>query len=120
MMSSTLSTGETKVNNGEEVVAHKNLNLWSLAEKAVGYWIENEGLDINADGEMEKTKVYIKHNLLDSAVSYRAQMGSGIKDIYQNCYKPSAGPACAGVSAANPSCCNGTATAVLGQNGSCQ
>lgn len=120
MMSSSLSTGETRVDNGQEIAVHKNLNIWSLAGKAVGYWIESEGIDSNADGEIEKTKVYIRHNDFDGSVSYRSQMGSGIKDIYQNCYKPSAGPDCAGVNGVNPSCCNGTATANLDQNGNCR
>jgi hypothetical protein len=120
MMSSSLTTGQTLVSNGESTVVHKNLNIWSLADKAVGYWVESEGIDTNGDGEMEKTKVYINHNLLDDSVSYRAQMGSGIKDIYQNCYKPSDGPGCSGVNETRPSCCNGSAEVDLDQNGNCR
>ncbi len=120
MMSSSLMTGQTKVVNGDNTVIHKNLNIWSLAGRAVGYWIESEGVDTNSDGEMDKTMVYIDHNLFDNSVSYRAQMGSGIKDIYQNCYKPSDGPNCSGVNESNPSCCNGSAANDLDQKGNCR
>ena len=120
MMSGSLSTGEVVVNNGKEDFTHKLVNLWSFSSQPVGYWVTNEGMD-NAplDGEADWTKAYISHTDFADATRYRAQVGSGVKDIYQNCFKPCDGPACSGESAANPSCCSGVTSAVDGVVNEC-
>ncbi len=121
MMAGSLRTGQIKIaNNGEEVI-HKALNLWSLGKIGVGYWVSKEDIDVEPlDGQADKTKVFINHNMLREATSYRVQAGSAILDIYQNCFKPSADlGACAGVDENNPSCCDGTPTAVLNADGNC-
>lgn len=123
MMSSSLRTGETTVNNGEENITHKLINLWNFSNKSLGYWVVNENIDSSAplDGAPDATKAYIYHSGLAETTAYRAQVGSGVRDIYQNCYKPSQGVGCAGgVDENNPSCCSGTATANLGGDGNCQ
>ena len=112
MQSSSLRSGEVRIDTGEEVVPHKAINLWSLAGGAVGYWINNEGIEDEPpfDGYPNKTKALIGHSMLGESVTYRTQVGSGVRDIYQNCYMPSDGPACTGVNEFNPSCCAGVAT----------
>ena len=119
MMSSSLKTGKFDIFNGrrEEYIEHKLINIWSLANYPTGYWIANEGIDDSSpsDGEMDRTKAEIRHSTFRENMSYRSQIGSGVKDIYQNCFKPSIGPACAGMSEANPTCCSG----VLSANENC-
>jgi hypothetical protein len=115
MMVSTLITGSTIINNGQVDVTHKNINLWSVANNPVGYWIQTQTIFKN--GAPDTTNAIIKHGTFGEAASYRAQAGSGVRDIHQNCFKPSGD--CIGVSEAQPSCCNGTATAKLGPDGNC-
>ncbi len=120
MMNGSLRTGSTLVNNGTSTIEHKLINLKSSAPTANGYWVENDNIDTEPfDGEPDTTISWIKHTPFSEAMSYRAQAGSGIKDIYQNCYKPSAGMSCP-VTALNPSCCFGAATSTLDENGNCQ
>lgn len=112
MLSSSLKTGSTKIYNGQEYYEHKLINIWNFTGGALGYWISKTNLDVNPiDGEPDRTEVQIIHSQFKEATSYRTQIGSGVKDIYQNCFKPSEGPACAGaINDANPTCCSGTAS----------
>jgi hypothetical protein len=119
MMSSSLRSGSTVVDNGTSTVTHKLLNLWSSTPKPFGYWVTNENLDIDpVDGLPELTEATIMHSRLFEATTFNVQVGSGVKDIYQNCYKPSAGPNCQATDE-NPSCCYGSPTAILGSDGNC-
>ncbi|MCX6792409.1 MAG: Ig-like domain-containing protein [Candidatus Falkowbacteria bacterium] len=105
MMSSSLSTGTITVNNGTEDVVHKLINLWSLANNPIGYWIGKEDRDIvPLDGQPDRTSAFLNHGSFSDSTEYQAQVGSGVKDIYQNCYKPSTGPNCA-ANPLQPSCC---------------
>ncbi len=117
MMSSSLKTGKLDIFNGQEYVEHKSINIWNLANYPIGYWIANKGIDDSSpsDGEMDWTKAEIRHSTFRENMSYRSQIGSGVKDIYQNCFKPSIGPACVGMNEANPTCCSG----VLSTNENC-
>ncbi|MFH1745103.1 MAG: pilin [bacterium] len=121
MMNSSLATGirEVSVNNGT-VVRHKNINLWNLNNLAVGYWIASEGInsDSGASSELDKTAVEIRHTDFGGNTGVRTQIGSGVRDVYQNCYKPSAGPGCS-ANSASPSCCDGSSTADLDAEGNC-
>jgi hypothetical protein len=56
--------------------------------------------------------------MMTEAVNYTAQAGSGLKDIYQNCFKPSSGASCV-ADQSNPSCCNGNSASILDQDGNC-
>jgi len=111
MMSSSLVTGRTKLKKGDKEFEHQLINLRSLSKVPLGYWLENYSEEISnpPDTEPDQTVLIIKHSLLAGSNKYRAQVGSGIKDIYQNCYKPCAGPSCLADSNL-PSCCNGTPT----------
>lgn len=120
MMSSSLSTGEIIVNNGKENITHKLVNLWSFSNQPTGYWTTNEGKDnAPADGEADWTEARISHTDFADATKYRAQIGSGAKDIYQNCFKPCDGPACTGENVGNPSCCSGALSNVDGVVNQC-
>lgn len=124
MMNSSLMTGSRAVNNGLTTIEHKLINLRSLTESAIGFWIKNDNIDTATavrplDGRPDKTISWIEHSAFSESMSYRAQAGSGIRDIYQNCYKPSAGVGCA-ASESNPSCCFGVATSTLNADGNCQ
>jgi hypothetical protein len=114
MMAGSLSTGSILINNGKTDVEHKLINLWNFADQPTGYWINAENTDeAPPDPEPDWTAALIKHSFFYDAVSYRVQVGSGVKNIYQNCFKPSAGVTC-GADAVNPSCCCMTPTAAAG------
>ncbi|MDD5031688.1 MAG: pilin [Patescibacteria group bacterium] len=106
MMSSSLKTGSLIINNGKDKVEHKLINLIS-ATSSPGYWVAKDNIDSNGDGETDRTRVEVRHSMFGDSTNYRVQVGSGVKDINQNCFKPSSGPGCAG----NPSCCAGAPTA---------
>ena len=108
MMSSSLRTGRSESWRNDDSVIHYHINLRNFANRSTGYWITKEDFDSNNDGFVDYTTAYINHSDMAEAVSYRAQAGSGVRDINQNCFKPSDGPACVGVDDANPSCCSGT------------
>lgn len=119
MMSSTLRSGGSILSSGTESVAHKLINLKSSQESPLGYWLTNKDLDTGAlDGVVDVTIAEIQHSPFLEALSYNAQVGSGVKDIYQNCFKPSTGPGCE-ANWENPSCCFGVATGTLNENGDC-
>ena len=110
MRSDTLKTGTINMTVGTTTVTHDLINLRSQNSSAPGYWVTNENLDINpADGEMDTTMAKINHSPFLDGVSYTAQAGSGVTDIYQNCFKPSSGPGCT-IDPSHPeyqSCCSG-------------
>lgn len=120
MMNSTLRTGQTVIETGLTSNTHHLINLTSVGLSGLGYWISNENIDTDSDGEPDQTISWIKHSNFSEAMTYKAQVGSGVKDIYQNCYKPSDGEGCLGVSLEKPSCCFGTATNSLDADGNCQ
>ncbi|MCK4539697.1 Ig-like domain-containing protein [Candidatus Parcubacteria bacterium] len=109
MMNTSLRTGQTNIFNGVETVTHRGINLRSLNNRVVGYWLSSANIDEPVDGEPDLTITEIRHSTFPDFTTYRAQVGSGVRDIYQNCFKPSAGPLCA-PNSASPSCCpNGAA-----------
>ncbi len=111
MRSSTLSSGGREIDTGQEVFYHRLINMWDVSGGAFGYWITNEGIDDDpVDGYPNRTNVLVNHSMFSEAVTYAAQVGSGVEDIYQNCYKPSDGPDCDSINEALPSCCYGVET----------
>lgn len=120
MLNSSLRSGSTQITSGTTTHTHKLVNLYSLSPVALGYWISNDNIDIEPyDGEPDLTMMNIWHSVFPESVSFDAQVGSGVKDIFQNCYKPSAGPECS-ATADQPSCCFGSLTGALGSDGNCQ
>ena len=113
MMSSSLGTRSVVVKReGEEDVVHQRINLFNYTGDPLYYYTTNNDEDKNIplDGRADRTIVHLNHTALRESQAYKARVGSGVKDVYQNCFKPSAGPACSDVSESKPSCCNGEAS----------
>ncbi len=108
MMGSSLNSGSLEVAKGSQRIIHKLINLWSQAREPLGYWLEkaNQETSNPPDKEPDITMAIINHSQFSGSSIYRAQVGSGVKDIYQNCYKPSSGPGCV-ADQNNTSCCLG-------------
>ena len=67
---------------------------------------------ISKENDAGQTTVYIRHGRFYNFVSYTPEFTSGIKDKYQNCYQPSAGPSCTpDPGGGSPYCCNGALSA---------
>ncbi len=111
MMSGSLATGEkTIITIKNDPIEHKLINLTSFTAEKPGYWISKtdidnlppaEGVVPAGDGEPDWTMAILNHSGFSETTKYRAQVGSGVKDIYQNCFMPCSSSACQG----NPSCC---------------
>lgn len=94
MMSGSLKTGSVTI--GEDT--HSLINLQANTSNQLGYWIEKEDKDVSPkDSYPDQTETRIMHDRFEGENNYSGDIGSGVKDIYQNCYNPSAGPC-----AANP------------------
>ncbi len=119
MMHSTLRSGSINIPVGAESINHKFINLRTSDISPLGYWLGSSDVDVSPlDGVPDITVTQIDHTPFLESISYNAQVGSGVKDIYQNCFKPSAGPNCEATQE-NPSCCFGVSTNVLDENGNC-
>lgn len=117
MLSNTLSSGSISVFNGQDTYDHKKINLRSASAVPYGFSVYSQNYDkAPMDGEMDHTVAIIKHTPLPESMSFYVQVGSGVKDIYQNCYKPSTGPGC---TATDASCCFGNPVTELDANGNC-
>jgi len=120
MLNSTLRTGSSLMASGTSTTQHKLINLRSSSVGALGYWILNNNIDTAPlDGEPDMTITKIFHSVFSQSVTFKAQVGSGVKDIYQNCFKPSVGPDCSATTE-QPSCCFGSPTSILGTDGNCK
>ncbi|MBI5621406.1 hypothetical protein HY933_00885 [Candidatus Falkowbacteria bacterium] len=71
------------------------------------FWFTVNFKNFDDNGQF-KTRVYLNHQpyqetiAADTPFIYSTQFTAGVKDIYQNCYQPAAGPGCTGTSR---SCC---------------
>jgi len=111
MMNISLQTGSVIINNGEQDIEHKQINLRASSPYPLGYWVTVENIDLPPlNNEPDISRATLRHSLLGDAMSHIVQVGSGVKDIYQNCFKPSSGPACT-ANDLQPSCCFGTPVA---------
>jgi hypothetical protein len=113
MRNSTIRTGSTVIDGN----THKRVNLRSLSH-VIGYWLQTNNIDSDSNGSLDQTEITIKHRGLPTASSWRPQFGSGLENIYQNCFKPSASNDCLATTTA-PSCCFGVPTELL-INGNCE
>ena len=117
MLNNTLKSGDVEVQSGNKVFNHKYVNLKSLTPASFGFWIKSDNLDLEPmDGQPDITIASIKHTPLPESMTFYAQIGSGVRDIYQNCYKPAIGPACPSTDA---SCCFGQGVIELDGSGNC-
>lgn len=126
MMNSTLLTGSVMIGT----IEHQLVNLISSSNSSLGYWLQSSNQPYYKNStEPDSTEMLIYHSDFFDSMKYMSQIGSGVKDIYQNCFKPSTGPACqingsggtviSTVTEGSPSCCFGTSTSDIGSNGSC-
>ena len=110
-----LEDKECPLNNPvKQCVNKKYVTLVDRSAFPVGWWVTKENLDTIAplDSYADQTKGLINHTRFIEVTSYGAEMGSGVKDAFQNCFLPSAGPGVGvdcPVTAARPYCCNGVA-----------
>lgn len=111
-------TQDSECSTDQPCINKKYISLVDKSTNPVGWWIGKENLDtvIPLDGYADQTKALINHTRFNIKTNYGAEFGSGVKDVYQNCYLPSEGPDASGVSGAQcevttaePYCCNGTA-----------
>lgn len=117
MLNSTLTSGSVDIFNGRDTFKHKLINLKTSAPSPFGFWLSSENIDSEPlDGEPDLTIATIKHTPLAESTTFFVQVGSGVKDITQNCFKPSVGPGC---SSTNASCCFGSPSMELDRDGNC-
>ncbi|EKD32742.1 MAG: hypothetical protein ACD_76C00155G0004 [uncultured bacterium] len=99
----------------------ENITLLSNPPEDPPSWFLPQTANVNQSGEDIATsqndkipvgsRIKINHGLFAKDTSYAGQFDSGLESLYQNCFYPSGGDACAGVSKTQPYCCNGTASA---------
>ncbi len=117
MLNQTLKSGSVNIFNGKDTFNHKLVNLKSSAPSPFGFWIKSENIDTEPlDSEPDLTIATINHTPFVESTTFLVQVGSGVKDIYQNCYKASVGPDCPTTEA---SCCFGVETTELDSQGNC-
>ncbi|MFA6514331.1 MAG: pilin [Patescibacteria group bacterium] len=118
MMSDTIRSGGKSVANGSSTIEHKFINLKSSEPSPLGFWVDSYSEEVEPlDGVSDITVATIEHSPFLQSITYNTQVGSGVKDIFQNCFKPSIGPGCE-ATVENPSCCFGVATSSL-SDGNC-
>ena len=71
----------------------KYVTLIDRSSAPAGFWITEAGIDqIPQDGYSDLSRAEIQHSRFVGSQSYGGEIGSGVKDVYQNCYLPSGGP----------------------------
>lgn len=96
----------------------KYVSLVDTSSRPVGWWIEKNNLPF--DDYPQQTRSELIHTRFYEITRYGSEIGSGVKDIYQNCFLPSKGPVsnecnpltdenCCPVTKAQPYCCDGQA-----------
>lgn len=105
MMATTLGSGSVNINNHQ----HQLINLYS-AGAAPSFWVTSQAIDSGVpDGYPDYTKIKVLHGLLSESTRYSMEVGSGVKDSRQNCFKPcSDNAACISTES---SCCDGQPSA---------
>ncbi|PIS05026.1 MAG: hypothetical protein COT81_03335 [Candidatus Buchananbacteria bacterium CG10_big_fil_rev_8_21_14_0_10_42_9] len=86
------------------------ISLQSQSTGGLGYWLKSQASDVTPplDGYPDITSFLIDHSIFEASTSYGVEVGSGLQDIYQNCFLPSTGPdSSGGTCSGAPYCCNG-------------
>lgn len=107
IMSSTLKP-DSGYADGKDHVA-----LIDTSINPAGYWVNSQNIDesVPPDNIPDKTKTFINHTSFMPSTNYSAEVGEGVRDLYQNCFMPAADlGTCAGADATDRSCCNGVLT----------
>ena len=79
---------------GAQCRNQKYLTLVDESTQLVGWWVTSASIDTDfpVDGYGDISRTGINHTPLSPVTRYGAEVGSGVQDIYQNCYLPSQGP----------------------------
>lgn len=87
--------------SGEELATGAFWDAW--------WTLEGQNRDSDDDGEVDKTLARILHGPFWEDSDYDMNVSSRVKDLFQNCYLPSAGVGCGteSLSPFCPYCCNG-------------
>jgi len=73
-------------------INRRYVSLLDRSTSPVAWWISSQNLDIDQDTWADITRGLIQHTKFLELNKYGADFGSGIKNVYQNCYLPSEGP----------------------------
>ncbi|MDX9893413.1 MAG: Ig-like domain-containing protein [Patescibacteria group bacterium] len=94
----------------------KYITLIDPSVFGIGWWLTKQDLDLITpfDGLADQTMAQVRHTTFAEVSNYGVEVGSGVKDIYQNCFLPSVGPdssggVCDGTAQGRAYCCNGIA-----------
>ena len=118
MLSSSLKPGRNYpddfyVTDGEGQIHKEYFVFAKFTGRPLGYWVKKEDRDAaGSDGYNDQTEAIVAHTPFAETSAYGFVSGSGLKDIYQNCYNPAAdqaqgGSACDAGLEAGDSCCKG-------------
>jgi len=126
MMSSTLKPGRNYpddfyFNPDPKVKVQREYFIFqNFSSVPLGYWVSKIDSDDSspADGFADKTTAVIDHTTLSDNGAYGFVIGSGAKDIYQNCYNPAADKEegenrCGSGLKAGDSCCKGVKSSLM-------
>lgn len=103
-----LVAGVKKCNTKKYVTLFDNGCVKNGSLYFTGWWITGQGYESNPpDGYFDFTSGIINHTPFCEMTGYGSQMGSGIKDVYQNCYLPSGsiGVGSCNATQSQPYCC---------------
>jgi hypothetical protein len=98
-----------------------NITLTTTAASVPPYSTDSVNVDPtpSTDPTDDMTVMTISHGLFAENASYQPQIGSGVRDAYQNCFNPVAGPTCT-TDADNQFCCpTGAGGAIVKQHDQC-
>ncbi|OGF26458.1 hypothetical protein A2477_03650 [Candidatus Falkowbacteria bacterium RIFOXYC2_FULL_47_12] len=121
MLSSSLKPGRNYpddfyVVKAEEKPIHKEYFVFAkFTGRPLGYWVSKQNQSSQSNGTDDRTAAAISHTDFDASAAYGFVTGSGVQDVYQNCYNPAGdsgqgGSTCGsldGAANAGISCCKG-------------
>ena len=123
MLSSSLKPGRNYPNDfyvvkeGEKPIHKEYFVFAKFTGRPLGYWVSKQNQSSQSNGTDDRTAAAISHTDFDASAAYGFVTGSGVQDVYQNCYNPAGdsgqgGSDCkdlSGAVKAGISCCKGVA-----------
>lgn len=74
---------------GTDNTKHREyLAFVNFGARPLGYWVKKEDSDSDGDTYNDQTTAIINHTPLAESAAYGFVAGSGLNDVYQNCYNP--------------------------------
>ena len=95
LMSSTVKPDSNYGDNQDYIglIFPDNLEELGFPGGGWAYWLESKNLPEITEPK-SSTQAIINHATLGENIDIKVKVGSGVKDIYQNCYNPCSGPDC--------------------------